>query len=108
MFCKTCGTLLHPKTTPYGKWMSCPSGHPQPETVTEAKNLNLKNQNKASTISVSDGKNILAVHNHNCKRCGNDKAELLEMQPFYTDEDQFQRMKCGKCGFTERLEGKLG
>ena len=37
MFCKTCGSLLRPKTTPYGKWMACPEGHIQPELNQEKK-----------------------------------------------------------------------
>ena len=44
MFCKTCGTLLQPKKTEYGKWMSCPRGHTQPELNQEKKVVSLKNK----------------------------------------------------------------
>ncbi len=108
MFCKTCGTLLQPKKTPYGKWMSCPEGHPQPELVQKSEPIVMENRKKGQKIGVSDGENILAVHDHICKKCGYNKCELIEVQAFYSDEDQFLRMKCGKCGHTERLEGKLG
>ncbi|HLC52052.1 MAG TPA: hypothetical protein VJI98_02300 [Candidatus Nanoarchaeia archaeon] len=107
MFCKTCGRLLAPKTTPYGKWMACPDGHSQPELNQESKTLNLKNQKKTEIIKVSDGKNILAVHHHVCQKCGYDLSELIEIAPFYSDEDSVLRMKCGKCGHTEQLEGKV-
>lgn len=108
MFCKHCGTILVPKKTEYGSWMACPQGHSQPSLNTEKTILVSQNQHPAQHIAVSDGQNPLAVHDHICKRCGYDKCELIEVQPFYSDEDPFYRMKCGKCGWTERLEGKLG
>jgi DNA-directed RNA polymerase subunit M/transcription elongation factor TFIIS len=108
MFCKTCGRLLAPETTPYGKWMACPDGHPQPELNQDSENITSKNNIETSPIQVSDGRNLLAVHHHVCKKCGHDKAELIEIAPFYSDEDFISRMKCGQCGFTEQLEGKIG
>ncbi len=107
MFCKTCGSLLVPKTTSYGKWMACPSGHTQPELNQENKSLNIENKNQAKRIEVDDGKNHLAVHDHKCQKCGFDKAELIEISCSYSDEDNTYRMKCGKCGHTEQLEGKV-
>jgi len=107
MFCTTCGSLLHPKKTAYGKWMSCPEGHAQPELVTKTDTITSLNKT-SSIIGISDGVNPLAVHDHECKKCGHDKCELIEVAPFYSDEDQFIRMKCGKCGFAEKLEGRTG
>ena len=106
MFCKTCGTLLQPKKTAYGKWMACPHGHTQPKLNQDKNVVSLKNK-PIERVEVSDGKNILAVHDHVCKKCGYDKAELIDIMPFYSDEDQVTRMKCGKCGFVEQLEGKV-
>ena len=108
MFCKNCGALLRPKKTPYGKWMACPEGHPQPELVQESAPIVVKNTEQGQKIEISDGVNILAVHDHLCQKCGHNKCELIEVQPFYSDEDQFLRMKCGKCGHTEKLVGKIG
>ena len=107
MFCKTCGSLLHPKTTPYGKWMACPHGHAQPKLNQEKNIIKSENNFQGEKITVSDGINHLAVHDHTCKRCGHDKAELLEIGPFVSDEDSVIRMKCGKCGIVEQLEGKV-
>ena len=107
MFCKTCGSLLVPKTTEYGKWMSCPTGHSQPELVQETETLRSKNNQQAKGVRVAESENILAVHNHTCKRCGYDKAELIEIMPSYSDEDNMFRMKCGRCGLVEQLEGKV-
>jgi DNA-directed RNA polymerase subunit M/transcription elongation factor TFIIS len=107
MFCKTCGSLLKPKTTEYGKWMACPNGHSQPELNQENKTVTTENKEQVQRIQVSDGKNILAVHDHICPRCNHDKAELIEIQPSYSDEDPTYRMKCGKCNFVVQLEGKV-
>jgi len=107
MFCKTCGTLLRPKTTPYGKWMACPNGHVQPEMQQSSKDIKTKNKHTDQKIGVSDGENPLAVHDFVCERCGYGKAELIEIQPFYSDEDSIYRMKCGKCGLVKQLEGKV-
>ncbi len=107
MFCKTCGTLLLPKKTQYGKWMACPAGHIQQEIVTTAEILTEKNIHPAKPISVGDGKNILAVHDHTCPKCGYGKAELMEIGAFYSDEDNVCKYKCGKCGYVKMVEGKI-
>src|SRR3989338_5201216 len=107
MFCKTCGTLLKPKKTAYGSWMACPQGHLQPELNQEHEVLKTKNRELIQTIEVSDGKNILAVHDHVCKRCNFGQAELIEISCSYSDEDNMYRMKCGQCGLVEQLEGKV-
>jgi len=106
MFCKTCGSLLVPEKNEYGKWMKCRNGHPQPSLVQDAETITIKN-NSSKRIEVMDGVNILAVHDFVCKRCGFDKAELIEISANYSDEDNILRMKCGKCGHVEQLEGKV-
>ncbi len=107
MFCKTCGSLLVLEKNTYGKWMKCPQGHTQPELNQERNILITENKRQARRIEVMDGENILAVHNHKCKRCGYDKAELIEISCSYSDEDNMYRMKCGRCGLVEQLEGKV-
>ena len=90
----------------YGKWMKCPKGHPQPELVTKSDNLTSKNIYPMRKIEVQSDENLLAVHNHNCPKCGYDKAELIEKSASYSDEDNTYRMKCGKCKYVVKLEGK--
>jgi len=107
MFCKTCGTLLVLEKNEYGKWMRCPNGHPQPQLQTEAEIVIVKNPLPARRIEVMDEKNVLAVHDFKCPKCGYDKAELIEMSCNYTDEDNIFMMKCGKCGYVEIQEGKI-
>ena len=106
-FCQTCGTLLLPKTTSYGKWLSCPNGHTQGKIQQHAPTFTQKNIQPGKSIEVADGQNILAVHDHICKRCGHGKAQLTEISAQYSDEDNAYRMRCGSCGFVEQLEGKV-
>lgn len=104
--CKTCGRLLVPTKTEYGSWMSCPEGHRQPE-LNQEEVVHSEKLPERRGIEVAGSENILAVHDHLCKKCGYTKAELIEMLASYSDEDNIYRMKCGKCGFVEQLEGKV-
>ena len=103
----TCGSLLMPKKTEFGTWNACPNGHTQPALNQDQKILVSKNQDRGKNIEVMSGDNILAVHDHKCPKCGYEKAELREMSCSYSDEDNTYRMKCGKCGQVEQLEGKV-
>lgn len=107
MFCKTCGSLLALKKTPYGKWMSCPQDHGQPELNQKSITITSKNIHQAKEIKVSGDENILAVYDHLCKKCGYNKTELIEISCSYSDEDNIYQMKCGQCGHVEQLEGKV-
>ena len=63
--------------------------------------------NKVGT-GVQDDKNILATYFNKCKKCGYDKAQVLDMGIFYSDEDNLILLKCGSCGFSERIGRKTG
>jgi len=47
--------------------------------------------------------NIFATFHNKCEKCGYDKAEVIDMGIFYSDEDNLMLIKCGKCGYTERI-----
>lgn len=51
---------------------------------------------------IVNGQNEFATYPHQCKKCGFDKAEIIIMQPMYTDADYIIRYKCGKCNYTEQ------
>ena len=51
-------------------------------------------------------KNVFASYNHKCSKCGYDKAEMIDLGAQYSDENELVIVKCGKCGFTERIEKK--
>ncbi len=108
MFCKTCGQLLVLRKTEYGKWLSCPHSHPQPELNQASTELRLKNIDEMKKVEVVSDDNPLAVYDHQCRKCGHGKAQLIEMLANYSDEDNIYWYKCGKCRYVERLEGKVG
>ena len=53
---------------------------------------------------VVDDKNIFATYPHLCTKCGHDKAQVIEMGIWYSDEAGVIRFRCGKCGFTEQTK----
>ena len=87
--------------------MACTEGHAQPKLVQEAITITTKNQQPGLEIKVADEKNILAVHHHLCRKCSYDQAELIEIAPFYSDEDPIMKLKCGRCRAVEIEEGKF-
>lgn len=52
--------------------------------------------------------NIFADYEHVCKKCGHNKAQVIERQPYISDEDSLTFLKCGKCGYTVQLSRKIG
>ena len=50
--------------------------------------------------------NVFATYKNVCKKCGYDKAEIIDMGIFYSDEDNLILLKCGKCGYSERIGRK--
>jgi len=51
---------------------------------------------------IIDDKNIYATYPHKCKKCGHDKAQVIDLGIWYSDEAGVIRFKCGKCGFAEQ------
>ena len=56
---------------------------------------------------VCEDKNLLATYSNICKKCGHDKAQVLDLGIFYSDEDNLILLKCGKCGYSERIGRKV-
>ena len=52
-----------------------------------------------------DSKNQLAGFPHLCKKCGYDKAQVIDLGVWFSDEAGVIRYKCGRCGFTEQDQG---
>ena len=53
-------------------------------------------------------KNIFADYPFRCKKCGYNKAEVVERPPYVSDEDSLTFVRCGKCKHTEQLAKKIG
>jgi len=57
---------------------------------------------------VVKGNDTLATYKHKCPKCGYGKAEILDLGAQYSDENELVMLRCGKCGYTERLDKKVG
>jgi len=57
---------------------------------------------------VADEINMFANYDHVCKKCGFEKAQILERQPAISDEDSLLYLKCGKCGYSQKMARKTG
>jgi DNA-directed RNA polymerase subunit M/transcription elongation factor TFIIS len=64
----------------------------------------IKHKDKGSGIVKE--KDIFADYKHKCKKCGYEKAEVIDLGAQYSDENELIMLKCGKCGYTERIEKK--
>jgi len=84
--CHTCGHSVHHKLD-----VSSHEKIPEEEEVGKG--------------SVED-KNVYATYNHECPKCGFDKAQVIDCGVFYSDEDNLIFLKCGKCGYSERVGDK--
>ena len=51
---------------------------------------------------VIEDQNIYATFPNKCQKCGHDKAQVIELGIWYSDEAGVVRYKCGKCGFVEQ------
>jgi DNA-directed RNA polymerase subunit M/transcription elongation factor TFIIS len=57
-------------------------------------------------IEVATEENPLAVYPHTCKKCGYEKAQLIECGIEIGDEDCRIKYKCGRCGQVEDVSEK--
>ena len=105
-FCKKCKSILPPQSNKK-KSIQCP-------------NCNSKQSPKGKLISkekipkkikkgegVSSEENICASYENICKKCGFNKAEIIDLGIQYSDEDNLIFLKCGKCGASERIGRKV-
>ncbi|MBU2503567.1 MAG: hypothetical protein KJ879_00740 [Nanoarchaeota archaeon] len=56
---------------------------------------------------ISEEGNEFATYKHKCPKCGFGKAQVIDVGIFYSDEDNLILLKCGKCGWSERLGRKV-
>ena len=104
-FCTKCGKIIVFKSPNLqGKKAECSCGN---IFVVNEEDFVLKEKTNNKAIEVADDKNLLAVHKHVCRRCGHDKAQLIEIGAMYGDEEDIVRYKCGRCGHVEQLAAKI-
>jgi DNA-directed RNA polymerase subunit M/transcription elongation factor TFIIS len=95
MFCDKCGKILRIEKG-IGK---CSCGFEKQTEITTDQKIKQKQEKGKGCV---EDKNELATFPHTCKKCGYDKAQVIEMGVWFTDEGGVVRYKCGKCGFAEQ------
>lgn len=101
--CKKCGDLMMPSDSGF-RCVGCGFESKGKDLVESEKTKKKKEVGKGV---VSD-KNIFADYPFVCEKCGYKKAEVVERQPYVSDEDSLTYLKCGKCGWMENLAKKIG
>lgn len=107
-FCQRCKTIQAPHKNNFGFFKCEKCGF-----VEEIKNNDslVSSEKMISAKEVGKGvageENMFATYENKCKKCGFDKAQIIDVGLFYSDEDHLIMVKCGKCGHSERL-GKAG
>jgi len=105
-FCKRCKTLLRPYKTDEGLFLLCN----ECGLLERDKGISSKEKIKKKTKigkGVIKGENKYADYENICEKCGYDKAQIIDKGIFYSDEDNLILLKCGKCGWSERIGRKV-
>jgi DNA-directed RNA polymerase subunit M/transcription elongation factor TFIIS len=104
-FCPTCGELLIPEKK--GEKFAATCGKCGFSRAVKPLNEKEKIRHKKKTgEGIAKGENPLATYHNKCPKCGYDKAQIIDMGIFYSDEDNLIMLKCGKCGYSERVGRK--
>jgi|SRR3989344_2274719 len=101
-FCTKCGRLLRFQNTgpQEEKKVKCSCGSIQEFHSNDL--IQREKQKETKKIEIIDDKDHLAVHKNICPKCGYDRAQLIDIAPFYGDEEPIIRYKCGKCKYVEQ------
>lgn len=110
-FCKKCGGIVRSKKIDKDKSYSFCDNCQEFKLIKEEEindvSFKEKIKNKEDKgKGIKGDKNEFANYPNVCKKCGYDKAQILDLGVFYSDEDNLILLKCGKCGFCERIGRK--
>lgn len=106
-FCPKCKALLVPHSIGEKSILACKNCDYFREVVTKPliEENKIPKKPKVGTGIASD-KNEFATYHHKCKKCGYGKAEIIDAGVFISDEDNLIMLRCGKCGYSERIGRK--
>ena len=91
-------------------WVKCYHCHfskkLKPDSKLIEKEMILHKHDIGKAFKVSKLKNEFATYKHKCVKCSYEKAQVIDMGISYSDEDNLILLKCGKCGWSERVGKK--
>ena len=108
-FCTKCGSVLIPENSGKGKLVSkchyC--GFSKGRKVKPLIEMEKLPPKKILGKKIANSENEFATYKHRCQKCGYGKAQIIDMGQSYSDEDNLILLKCGKCGWSERVGEKV-
>ncbi len=103
LFCDKCGKISKIEKIDNKRVVRCSCGFEKQleehHEVSSTENMPIVPEKGKGAVS---GKNQLATFPHTCKKCGYDKAQVIDLGVWFSDEAGVIRYRCGKCGFTEQ------
>lgn len=104
-FCNNCGSLMYLFNEKGIAKSYCKKCNISKETISGS----FKEQHSQKEIGKGIGseENKLANYDNVCKKCRHIGAQIIDVGVLISDEDNLIMLKCGKCGFTERLGRKV-
>ncbi|MEK6824142.1 MAG: hypothetical protein AABY06_03850 [Nanoarchaeota archaeon] len=105
-FCPKCNDILIPKEIKNKFIIKCDKcGFSK-----EVKKLLIRTEKikpkKEIGVGVVKDRNVFATYPFKCKKCGYDKAEIIDQGVKYSDEESEVLLQCGKCDWSERINKK--
>lgn len=101
-YCDSCGSLLIPSEKKGKSFLECTHCNRQFDHKKISSVEKEPHKEIVKEGAVSD-ENVFADYEHVCSKCGYGKAEVIDMGVFISDEDNLIFIKCGKCGYSERI-----
>jgi DNA-directed RNA polymerase subunit M/transcription elongation factor TFIIS len=110
-FCSKCGGILRSQKIDENKsYHFCDNCNEfqlmKTEEIKDLSSNEKMQKSKEKGGGIGKSENVFADYSNICKKCGYDKAQVLDLGIFYSDEDNLILLKCGKCGFSERIGRK--
>ncbi len=105
-FCSKCKNILPPRNSEKFQEIECNvCGLKQKIETISHKEIIKKKPLKGK--SIGEMNNPYATYKNFCKKCGFDKAQIIDIPAKYSDEDDIIFLRCGKCGFSEKIGRKI-
>jgi DNA-directed RNA polymerase subunit M/transcription elongation factor TFIIS len=105
-FCPKCAAILVPTKLKTSEIFVCDNcGYTKliKKTDGDLKTKEKMIKSPERSLKPASEKNQFATYKNKCKKCGYDKAQVIDAGISYSDEDNLILIRCGKCGYTERI-----
>ena len=107
-FCPDCGGLLKIRVSKGVDFVVCERcGYFKEGTIILNTEEKFEEKKEVGKGAVS-GDNIFATYKNKCKKCRYENAQIIDMGIFISDEDNLILLKCGRCGYSERIGRRTG